>query len=87
VVELTHPGSNPTFDMGVTFTTNYFFSGMRRPDRQRDVFDDRLHESQDKTSSVFRMCVHVFIWVIANTCMNICVYTIFLKKLLTPSGY
>jgi hypothetical protein len=29
VVELTHPGSNPRFDMGVAFTANYSFSGRR----------------------------------------------------------
>jgi hypothetical protein len=27
VVELTHPDSNPTFDIGVTFVPNYSFSG------------------------------------------------------------
>jgi hypothetical protein len=27
VVELTHPGLNPRFDMGVAFTANYSFSG------------------------------------------------------------
>jgi hypothetical protein len=27
VVELTHLGSNPIFDMGAAFTVNYFFSG------------------------------------------------------------
>jgi hypothetical protein len=26
VVELTHPGLNPIFDMSVTFTANYSFS-------------------------------------------------------------
>jgi hypothetical protein len=34
VVELTHQCLNPRFDMDVTFTTNYFFSGSRRPHRQ-----------------------------------------------------
>jgi hypothetical protein len=29
VVELIHPGLNPKFDMYVTFTTNYSFSGRR----------------------------------------------------------
>jgi hypothetical protein len=56
VVELTHPGSNPRFDMGVTFTANYSFSGRRRPRRQRDALDDQLRESQDQASSVFRKC-------------------------------
>jgi hypothetical protein len=27
VVELTHPGLNPRFDMSVAFTANYSFSG------------------------------------------------------------
>jgi hypothetical protein len=52
VVELTHPGSNPRFDMGVAFITNYSFSGRRRPRRQRDTLGDRLRESQDQTDSV-----------------------------------
>jgi hypothetical protein len=28
VVELTHPGLNPRFNMGVVFTANYLFSWM-----------------------------------------------------------
>jgi hypothetical protein len=31
VVELTHPGSNHRFDMGVAFTANYSFSERQRP--------------------------------------------------------
>jgi hypothetical protein len=54
VVKLTHPGSNPRFDMGVAFTANYSFSGRRRPPRQRDALDDRLRESQDQAGSVFQ---------------------------------
>jgi hypothetical protein len=34
VVELTHPGSNPIFDMGVAFMANYSFSGRRRSCQQ-----------------------------------------------------
>jgi hypothetical protein len=45
VVKLTHPDSNPRFDMGVAFTTNYSFGGMRRLHRQRDALGDRLRES------------------------------------------
>jgi hypothetical protein len=56
VVELTHSGSNPKFDMGVAFTANYSFSGRRRPRRQRDALGDRLRESQDQTNSVFWRC-------------------------------
>jgi hypothetical protein len=56
VVEQTYPDSKPRFDIYVTFMTNYFFSGRRRPRRQRDIFDDRLLESQDQTGLVFQMC-------------------------------
>jgi hypothetical protein len=48
VVELTHSGLNSIFDMSVVFTANYFFSGRRRPRRQRDAIGDRLRESQDQ---------------------------------------
>jgi hypothetical protein len=54
VVEPTHPDSNSIFDMVVTFTTNYSFSGRRCPRRQRDAFDDRVHKSQDQAGSVFQ---------------------------------
>jgi hypothetical protein len=40
--------------MNVAFTTNYFFSGRRRPRQQRDVFGDRFHESQDQADSIFQ---------------------------------
>jgi hypothetical protein len=53
VVELTHPGSNPRFDMGAVFMVNCSFSGRRRPRRQRAALGDRLYESQDQTDSVF----------------------------------
>jgi hypothetical protein len=53
VVELTHPGSNPRFDMGAAFTVNCSFSERRRPRRQRAALGDRLYESQDQTDSVF----------------------------------
>jgi hypothetical protein len=47
VVQLNHLSLNPIFDMCVIFMTNYSFSGRQRPRRQRDVLNDRLHESQD----------------------------------------
>jgi hypothetical protein len=56
VIELTQLVSNPTFDVGIVFMTNYSFSGRRRPRRQRDALSDRLTESQDQAGSVFRMC-------------------------------
>jgi hypothetical protein len=85
-VELSHPGSNHRFDMVVTFTTNYYFSGRRRPRRQRCALGDRLRESKIKPTQFFRdahkdtLCVRVFIRVSAHTCMRICVCTVFLKK-------
>jgi hypothetical protein len=57
VVELTHPGSNPRFDMGVAFTTNYFLSGRRHPRRQRGALGDQLHV---KCAYRGRVCVCVF---------------------------
>jgi hypothetical protein len=48
VIELTHPDSNPGFNMNVIFIVNYSFSGMRRPHRQRDDLDDQLHKSQNQ---------------------------------------
>jgi hypothetical protein len=56
VVKLTHTYLNTRFDMSIVFTANYFFSGRRRPRRQRDTLDDRLCESQDQTDSVFQRC-------------------------------
>jgi hypothetical protein len=56
VLELTHPGSNPRFDMGVVFTANYSFSERRRPRQQRGTLDDRLHEFQDQADLVFQRC-------------------------------
>jgi hypothetical protein len=37
LVELIHSGSNLRFDMSVVFMASYFFSGRRRPHRQRDA--------------------------------------------------
>jgi hypothetical protein len=53
VVELTHPGSNPRFNMGVAFLANYSFSGRRRPRRQRVTLVNRLRESQDQSGAIF----------------------------------
>jgi hypothetical protein len=39
--------------MCVVFTVNYFFSGRRRPCRQRNALGDRLRESEDQVGSVF----------------------------------
>jgi hypothetical protein len=54
VVKLTHSGLNYRFNIVVTFTINYSFSGRQHLHQQRDVFDDRLRESQDQIDSVFQ---------------------------------
>jgi hypothetical protein len=56
VVELTHLGLNPIFDMRVAFMANYYFSERRRPHRERDTIDDRFRKSQDQADSVFQIC-------------------------------
>jgi hypothetical protein len=53
VVELIHSGSNPRFNIRVTFMINYSFSGGRRLRRQRGALGDRLYESQDQAGLVF----------------------------------
>jgi hypothetical protein len=53
VVELNYTCSNPKFDMSVTFTANYSFSGIRHLCRQRCALGDRFHKSQDQADSVF----------------------------------
>jgi hypothetical protein len=55
-LQLTHPGLNLSFDMSITFMTNYSFSGRRHPRRQRDTLGDRLRESQDQAGLVFHRC-------------------------------
>jgi hypothetical protein len=86
VVELTHPGSNPRFDMGVAFTANYSFSWRRRPiDNEALLVTDFVNLRIKPTQSFEgahrgRVCVHVFIGVSARTCMSIYVCTVFLKK-------
>jgi hypothetical protein len=60
VVELTHLDSNPKFDIGVAFTTNYSFSGSRRLRRQRGALDDRLRESQDQTGCLSDVLIRIW---------------------------
>jgi hypothetical protein len=55
---LLYPGLNHRFDMGVTYTVNYFFSGRRCSRRQRDVLDDRLHKFQYQPNLVFQTCIY-----------------------------
>jgi hypothetical protein len=62
VIELTQLVSNPTFDVGVIFTANYFFSERRRPCRQRDALSDRLRESKIKLAQSFKYAHISNVW-------------------------
>ncbi len=87
VVELTHPGSNPRFDMGVIFTANYSFSGGGDISIDSETFlvtdfvTIKIKSTQSfECAHKDRMCVRVFIGISAHICMSICVCTVFLKK-------
>jgi hypothetical protein len=72
--------------MGVAFTVNYFFNGRwRSVDSEvllmTDFVNLKIKLAQSfKDAHRGRMCIHMFISMSAHTCMNICVYTVFLKK-------
>jgi hypothetical protein len=86
VVELTHPGSNPKFDMCVAFTANYSFSGGNVPVDSETLLMTDFMNLKIKPAQSFggahrgRVYVRVFIWVSDHTCMSICVCVVFLKK-------
>jgi hypothetical protein len=86
VVELTHPYSNPKFDMSITFILNYSFSGSNVPIDSETLLMTDFVNLKIKPAQSFkdayrgRMCVHVFIWVSARMYMNIYVCTMFLKN-------
>jgi hypothetical protein len=77
VVKLIHPDSNIRFGMSIAFMTNYYFSGTRRPRRQRNALSDRLRESQDQSAQSFegahrdRVYVRVFIEMSIYVCISI----------------
>jgi hypothetical protein len=79
VMELTHPGSNPRFDMCVIFTTNYSFSERRRPVDNESLLVTDFINLKIKSTQSFRgahkgkIYVRVFIVVSARTYINICV--------------
>jgi hypothetical protein len=87
VVELTHPDSNPIFDMGITFTANYSFSERQRVPvdsealLMADFVNFKIKSAQSfKYAHRVRVYVRVFIWMNDHTYMSIYVYTVFLKK-------
>jgi hypothetical protein len=84
-VELIHPGLNLIFDMGITFTANYSFSGRRRPVDIEALLVTDFVNLKIKPTQYFgcahkgRIYVHTFIGVSARTYMRICVCIVFLK--------
>jgi hypothetical protein len=85
-MELIHSNSNPIFDIGVVFSANYSFSGRRRPIDSETLLVTDFVNLKIKPAQSFRdahkdrVCVRVFIWVSAHTCISIYVYTVFFKK-------
>jgi hypothetical protein len=86
VVDLTHTGSNPIFDMSVVFTPNYFLV-------EDDVLIDndvlsvtdfmnlKIKSTQSfRGAHISKVYVHIFIWMSAHTYININIYTVFLGK-------
>jgi hypothetical protein len=87
VVKLIHSGLNYIFDMSVIFMTNYFLVGGDVPvDSEALLVTDFVNLKIKPTQSFRgahrgRVCVRVFIGVSAHTCISICIYTVFLKKI------
>jgi hypothetical protein len=73
--------------MCVVFMINYFFSGRRCPVDSETFSVTDFVNLKIKPTQYFecshrgKMCVRVFIRVGARTYINICVYTVFLKKM------
>jgi hypothetical protein len=53
VVEPTHPGSNPRFDMGVAYLRLIILSVVGDIPVNSETLVDRLRESQDQVDPVF----------------------------------
>jgi hypothetical protein len=93
MVKLTHSYSNLIFDMSVTFTTNYSFSGGDASIDSKTLLVTDFVNLKIKSAQSFRgayrgrVYARVFIMVSARTCMSICVYTMFLKKILSHNIY
>jgi hypothetical protein len=74
--------------MCITFMVNYFFSGRWCPVNNETFLVTDFVNLKIKSAQSFRgahrggMCVRVFIRVSARTCINICIYIVFIKKLI-----
>ena len=56
VVEPTHPGSNPRFDVGVAYLRLIILSVVGDVPVDSEALFDRLRESQDQAGPVFQRC-------------------------------
>jgi hypothetical protein len=54
VVELTHAGSNPRFNVGVAYLWLIILSVVDEVSVDNETLFGRLHESQDQAGSVFQ---------------------------------
>jgi hypothetical protein len=74
VVELTHSGLNPRFDMSVAFTANYFFSGIRRSVDSETLLLTDFMNLKIKVDSIFqcahrnKIYIHIFIRLSHRKC-------------------
>jgi hypothetical protein len=80
VVKLIHHNSNSRFDIGVTFTANYSFSGRRRPLDSETLLVTDFVNLKIKSAQFFggghrsRVCVRVFIGVSARRVSTFILY-------------
>jgi hypothetical protein len=87
VMKLIHSGLNIIFDMSVTFTANILSVVGDVPIDSETLLVTDFVNLNIKPAQSFegahkgKMCVRMFIEVSARTCMSICVYTVFLKKI------
>jgi hypothetical protein len=85
VIKLIHSGLNLRFNIGVIFTANYFFSERRCLIDSETLLMTDFVNLKIKPTQYFRcahrsmMYIHIFIGVSVHTCINIYVYTVFLR--------
>jgi hypothetical protein len=86
VVELIYPSLNSRFNIGVTFTANYFFVGGDIPIDNKTFLVTYFMNLKIKSAQYFKVThrdkvyVHMLIRVSVHTCINIYIYTVFLNK-------
>jgi hypothetical protein len=89
VVELTHSDLNYRFGMCVVFMANYFLVRDNVPVDSDTLLVTDFMNLKIKSIQSFRcvhrgkMYVHMLIGVSVHTYMSICIYTVFLKEMIT----